>query len=78
MVFGRLSVGGNLRRRRCGPASLSAAEVMVPEVIEKLSVGSEKTHWTWYPKNEDSCILVDWMAVKWREVLEFCGSRRCA
>ena len=31
---------------------------------------------TWYPKNEDSCFLVDGMAVKWREVLEFWG--RCA
>ena len=40
-------------------ASLSAAEVMVADVVEKLSVGSEKTHWTWYPKNEDSCFLVD-------------------
>ena len=45
--------------------SMSAAETMVSEVIEKLkevglSVGAQKTHWTSYPKMMDKNIMVGW------------------
>ena len=58
--------------------SMSAAEIMVTEVIAKLkevglSVGTQKTHWTSYPKMMDKSIMVDGLAVLWEEVLEFCG-----
>ena len=45
--------------------SVSAAEIMVTEVIAKLkevglSVGAQKTHWTSYPKMVDNkSIMVD-------------------
>ena len=58
--------------------SMSAAEIMVTEVIAKLqevglSVGAQKTHWTSYPKMMDKNIMVDGLAVLWEEVLEFVG-----
>ena len=61
--------------------SVSAAETMVPEVIEKLkevglTVGAQKTHWTSFPKMMDKNITVDGSAVVWEEVLEFVG-REC-
>ena len=62
--------------------SMSAAEIMVTEVIAKLrkvglSVGAQKTHWTSYPKMMDKSIMVDGLAVLWEEVLEFVGSKVC-
>ena len=62
--------------------SMSAAEIMVTEVIEKLkevglTVGAQKTHWTSYPKMTDKSIMVDGLAVVWEEVLEFVGSMVC-
>ena len=61
--------------------SMSAAEIMVTEVIAKLkevglSVGAQKTHWTSYPKMMDKSTMVDGLAVLW-EVLEFVGSKVC-
>ena len=58
--------------------SVSAAETMVSDVIEKLkevglTVGAQKTHWTSFPKMMDKNIMVDGSAVVWEEVLEFCG-----
>ena len=60
--------------------SMSAAEIMVTEVIAKLkevglSVGAQKTHWTSYPKMMDKSIMVGRLAVLWDEVLEFVGSK---
>ena len=60
--------------------SMSAAEVMVTEVIAKLkevgqTVGAQKTLWTRYPKMMDKNIMVDGLAVLWEEVLEFVGSK---
>ena len=48
--------------------SMSAAEIMVTELIAKLkevglSVGAQKTHWTSYPKMTDKSIMVDGLAV---------------
>ena len=48
--------------------SMSAAEIMVTEVIAKLkevglSVGAQKTQWTSYPKMMDKSIMVDGLAV---------------
>ena len=62
--------------------SMSAAEILVSEVIAKLkevglSVGAQKTHWTSFPKMMDKCIMVDGLAVLWEEVLEFVGSKVC-
>ena len=62
--------------------SVSAAETMVSEVIEKLkevglTVGAQKTHWTSFPKMMDKNIMVDGSAVVWEEVLEFVGSMVC-
>ena len=62
--------------------SVSAAETMVSEVIEKLkdvglTVGAQKTHWTSFPKMVDKNITVDGSAVVWEEVLEFVGSMVC-
>ena len=62
--------------------SVSAAETMVSEVIEKLkevglTVGAQKTHWTSFPKMMDKNITVDGSAVVWEEVLEFVGSMVC-
>ena len=62
--------------------SMSAAEIMVSEVIAKLkevglSVGAQKTHWTSYPKMMDKSITVDGLAVLREEVLEFVGSKVC-
>ena len=62
--------------------SVSAAETMVSEVIEKLkevglTVGAQKTHWTSFPKMMDKNIMVDGLAVVWEEVLEFVGSMVC-
>ena len=62
--------------------SVSAAETMVSEVIEKLkevglTVGAPKTHWTSFPKMMDKNITVDGSAVVWEEVLEFVGSMVC-
>ena len=62
--------------------SVSAAETMVSEVIEKLkdvglTVGAQKTHWTSFPKMVDKNIMVDGSAVLWEEVLEFVGSMVC-
>ena len=62
--------------------SVSAAEVMVTEVIAKLkevglTVGAQKAHWTSYPKMVDKSIMVDGLAVLWEEVLEFVGSKVC-
>ena len=61
--------------------SMSAAEIMVTEVIAKLkevglSVGAQKTHWTSCPKIMDKSIM-DGLAVLWEEVLEFVGSKVC-
>ena len=58
--------------------SMSAAEIMVTEVIAKLkkvglSVGAQKTHWTSCPKMMDKSIMVDGLVVLWEEVLEFGG-----
>ena len=58
--------------------SMSAAEVMVAEVIAKLkevglTVGAQKTHRTSFPKMMDKSITVDGLAVLWEEVLEFVG-----
>ena len=55
--------------------SVSAAETMVSEVIEKLkevrlTVGAQKTRWTSFPKMMDKNIMVDGSAVVWEEVLE--------
>ena len=57
---------------------MSAAEVMVAEVIAKLKdvslpVGAQKTH----PKMIDRSIVVDGLAVLGEEVLEFVGSKVC-
>ena len=54
--------------------SVSAAETMVSEVIEKLkdvgvTVGAQKTHWTSFPKIMDKNIMVDGSAKVWEEVL---------
>ena len=62
--------------------SVSAAETMVSEVIEKLkdvglTVGAQKTHWTSFPKMVDKNIMVEGSAVVWEEVLEFVGSMVC-
>ena len=62
--------------------SVSAAETMVSEVIEKLkevglTVGAQKTHWTSFPKMMDKHITVDGSAVVCEEVLEFVGSMVC-
>ena len=62
--------------------SVSAAETMVSEVIEKLkevglTVGAQKTHWTSFPKMMDKNITVEGSAVVWEEVLEFVGSMVC-
>ena len=62
--------------------SMSAAETMVSEVIEKLkevglTVGAQKTHWTSFPKMMDRNIIVDGLVVLWEEVLEFVGSMVC-
>ena len=62
--------------------SMSAAEIMVSEVIAKftevgLTLGAQKTHWTSYPKMMDKSIMVDGLAVVWEEVLEFVGSKVC-
>ena len=62
--------------------SVSAAEILVSEVIEKLkevglTVGAQKTHWTSFPKMMDKNITVDGSAVVWEEVLEFVGSMVC-
>ena len=62
--------------------SVSAAETMVSEVIEKLkdvvlTVGAQKTHWTSFPKMVDNNIMVEGSAVVWEEVLEFVGSMVC-
>ena len=58
--------------------SVSAAETMVSEVIEVgLTVGTQKTHWTSFPKMMDKNIMVDRSAVVWEEVLEFVGSMVC-
>ena len=62
--------------------SMSAAEIMVSEVIAKLkevglSVGAQKTNWTSYPRMMDKSIMVDGLAVLWEEVLEFVGSKVC-
>ena len=62
--------------------SVSAAEIMVSEVREKLkevglTVGAQKTHWTSFLKMTDKNIMVDGFAVVWEEVLEFVGSMVC-
>ena len=62
--------------------SMSAAEIMVSEVIAKfkevvLPVGAQKTHWTSYPKMVDKSIMVDGLAVLREVVLEFVGSMVC-
>ena len=62
--------------------SVSAAETMVSEAIEKLkevglTVGAQKTHWTSFPKMMYKNITVDGSAVVWEEVLEFVGSMVC-
>ena len=62
--------------------SVSAAETMVSEVIEKLievglTVGAQKTHWTSFPNMMDKNITVDGSAVVWEDVLEFVGSMVC-
>ena len=56
---GRLHAGCELLCGRCVliAVSVSAAETMVSEVIEKLkevglTVGAQKTHWTSFPKND--------------------------
>ena len=59
--------------------SVTAAETMVSEVIEKLkevglTIGAKRTHWTSFPKMMDKNIMVDGSAVVWEEVLEFVGS----
>ena len=62
--------------------SVSAAETMVSEVIEKLkevglTVGAQRTHWTSPSAMVDKSIMVDGSAVGWEEVLEFVGSKVC-
>ena len=60
--------------------SVSAAETMLSEVIEKLGevgLSAQKTHWTSFPKMMDKNITVDGSAVVWEEVLEFVGSMVC-
>ena len=62
--------------------SVSAAETMVSEVIEKLkevglTVGAQKTHWTSFTKMMDKNITVDGSAVVLEEVWEFVGSMVC-
>ena len=62
--------------------SMSAAEIMVTEVIAKLkevglTLGAQKTHWTSHPKMMDKIIMVDGLVVLWEEVLEFVGSKVC-
>ena len=58
--------------------SMSAAEVMVTEVIAKLrevglSVGAQRTHWTSYPKMMDKSIMVDGLAVLWDQRCAWAG-----
>ena len=60
----------------------AVSEVMVPEVTAKLkevglTLGAEKTHWTFHPKMMDTSIGVHGLAVLCEEVLEFVGSKVC-
>ena len=63
--------------------SVTAAEVMVSEVIAKLkevglSVGAQKTRWTSYPKMMDKSIMVDGLAVLWEGSGWSLWGQRCA
>ena len=62
--------------------SVSAAETMVSEVIEKLkevglTVGAQKTHWTSFPKMMDKNITVDGSAVVWEVSGRECTTCDC-
>ena len=57
--------------------SKSAAAIIAKLKEVGLSVGAQKTHWTSFPKMMDKSIMVDGLAVLWKEVLEFVGSKVC-
>ena len=62
--------------------SMSAAEIMVTEVIAKLkevglSVGAQKTHWTSCPKIMDKRIMVDGSGCVVGGSSGVCGNKWC-
>ena len=63
--------------------SVTAAEVVVTEVIAKLeevglTVGAQRTQLdNLYPKMVDKSTMVDGLALLWEEVFEFVGSKVC-